>query len=115
MQLKDFADYQIEWNLGPEDAVTLYLEWGNNDWHAEHPPVRSKSDVAIYFVVDHWLETPTLRLVKRNSDEAIDLFSTTLPKELEDEFKEEFGELKGVSSPTESIKAWIRKEMYGDV
>ncbi len=53
-KLKDFALYPIAWNLTPEDAVTLYLEWGNNDWNAEYPPVRSKSDVAIYFVVDSW-------------------------------------------------------------
>ena len=52
--LAAFADQQIDWNLTPEMAVTLYLEWGNNDWRSEHPPVRSKSDVATYFVVDAW-------------------------------------------------------------
>ncbi len=52
--LKDFALYDIDWNLTPEHAVTMYLEWGNNDWHAEYPPVRSKEDVAHYFVVDSW-------------------------------------------------------------
>ena len=41
--LAAFADQQIDWNLTPEMAVTLYLEWGNNDWRSEHPPVRSKS------------------------------------------------------------------------
>ncbi len=40
-QLKAFSSLPIEWNLDPADAVTLYLEWGNNDWRAEHPPVRS--------------------------------------------------------------------------
>ncbi len=115
MQLKDFTDHLIDWNLGPEDAVTLYLEWGNNNWHAEHPPVRSKSDFATYFVIDHWLEKPTLRLVKRNSDEAVDLFSSPLPAHLEKEFKAEFGKLKGVSEPTESIKSWIKQEMYGNI
>ena len=43
--LAAFSDQQIDWNLSPEMAVTLYLEWGNNDWRSEHPPVRSKSDV----------------------------------------------------------------------
>ncbi len=69
-KLKDFALYPIAWNLTPEDAVTLYLEWGNNDWNAEYPPVRSKSDVAIYFVVDSWENPPVLRLVRRNSENA---------------------------------------------
>ena len=36
--LAAFADQQIDWNLTPEMAVTLYLEWGNNDWRSEHPP-----------------------------------------------------------------------------
>ena len=67
-QLKAFSRLPIEWNLDPADAVTLYLEWGNNDWRAEHPPVRSKDDFAHYFVLDNWTEHPTLRLVMRNSE-----------------------------------------------
>ena len=58
-QLKAFSSLPIEWNLDPADAVTLYLEWGNNDWRAEHPPVRSKDDFAHYFVLDNWTDHPT--------------------------------------------------------
>lgn len=112
--LKEASNYTIDWNLGPEDAVTLYLEWGNNNWHAEHPPVRSKDDYATYFVVDSWEKKPTLRLVRRNSEQAIDLLVLDLPQDLEDEFKEEFAGLKGLYEPTESIKNWLRKEMYGE-
>ena len=61
--LAAFADQQIDWNLTPEMAVTLYLEWGNNDWRSEHPPVRSKSDVATYFVVDAWQDPLKVRLL----------------------------------------------------
>ncbi len=114
MHLKDFIDYPIDWNLTPEDAVTLYLEWGNNNWHAEHPPVRSKDDVAVYFVVDHWKDKPTLRLVKRNSEEAVDLFSMPLPHDIENEFLNDYGKLKGVSTPPPYVKEWIKKEMYGN-
>ena len=70
--LAAFADQQIDWNLTPEMAVTLYLEWGNNDWRSEHPPVRSKSDVATYFVVDAWQDPLKVRLVRRNSESAGD-------------------------------------------
>ena len=31
--LKDFSTLDISWDLTPEHAVTMYLEWGNNDWH----------------------------------------------------------------------------------
>ena len=63
-RLQDYALYDISWNLSPEHAVTMYLEWGNNDWHSEYPPVRSKEDVSHYFVVDSWGKEPVIRLVR---------------------------------------------------
>ena len=56
--LKDFSTLDISWDLTPEHAVTMYLEWGNNDWHSEYPPVRSKDDMSNYFVVDTWGREP---------------------------------------------------------
>lgn len=112
--LKDASAFIIDWNLAPEDAVTLYLEWGNNNWHAEHPPVRSKDDYATYFVVDNWEERPTLRLVRRNSEQAVDLLVLDLPKKLEEDFKEEYAGLKGLYEPSEPIKDWLRQEIYAD-
>ena len=63
--LKDFSTLDISWDLTPEHAVTMYLEWGNNDWHSEYPPVRSKDDMSNYFVVDTWGREPVIRLVQR--------------------------------------------------
>ena len=77
--LKDFATYDISWNLTPEHAVTMYLEWGNNDWHSEYPPVRSKSDESYYFVVDTWGPRPMIRLVHRNSENAQDIYTMPVP------------------------------------
>ena len=109
--LKSFQYVSIDWNLTPEDAVTMYLEWGNNDWQAEFPPVRSKSDVSHYFVVDNWEETPVVRLVRRNSEHAEDLLSFPLPDVLLPGFRAENGNIKGVFTPTEEIRAWLKKEM----
>ncbi len=109
--LKPFLHLDIDWNLTPEHAVTMYLEWGNNDWRAEYPPVRSKSDVSRYFVVDAWEETPMVRLVERNSENATDLVSFALPDFLLPGFRKENAKLKGVFAPTEEIKAWLKKEM----
>lgn len=109
--LRPFLHLDIDWNLAPEDAVTMYLEWGNNDWQAEFPPVRSKSDVSRYFVVDNWEETPMIRLVQRNSEKAEDLIVFALPEALLPGFRKENGRLKGVFAPTEEIKAWLKKEM----
>lgn len=110
-QLKDFANLDIEWNLSPSHAVTMYLEWGNNDWHAEHPPVRSKSDFANYFVVDTWGQEPIIRLVRRNSENVVDLISVPIPETLKDGFIKEYETLKGIFEPTTEIKDWIKSEM----
>lgn len=112
--LAAFSNHQIDWNLSPETAVTLYLEWGNNDWHAEHPPVRSRTDVATYFVVDAWQEPLQVRLVRRNSEAAEDLVIVPLPDALAKAFRAEYGSLKGVFEPLPVIKDWLRKELGQD-
>lgn len=110
-ELKSVRNYDIDWNLTPEHAVTMYLEWGNNDWHAEYPPVRSKDDYSTYFVVDTWPEKPMVRLVRRNSEAATDLVSVPLPDDLRKDFQNEYGNLKGIFSPTPAIKDWLKAEM----
>lgn len=109
--LSEYANHPIDWNLSPTHAVTMYLEWGNNDWHAEYPPVRSKDDVALYFVVDTWGERPVVRLVRRNSEEAVDLLSLELPEELEKAWRAEYHDLRGLYEPTPKIKDWLRASM----
>ncbi|ABM29214.1 DVU0772 family protein [Nitratidesulfovibrio vulgaris] len=109
--LKAFSGHHIDWNLSPEHAVTMYLEWGNNDWHAEYPPVRSKDDVSTYFVVDTWAGWPVVRLVRRNSEHAEELATVALPEQLANSFLNEYGDLKGIFEPTPEIKAWLRKEL----
>lgn len=110
-QLSDFALCDIDWELTPEQAVTMYLEWGNNDWKAPFPPVRSKNDVSMYFVVDSWQEPPVVRLVRRNSETAEDLLEVPLPDELLPGWRAASGGLRGVSAPTAEIKAWLKGKM----
>ena len=62
----------IDWDMTPEEAVRLYLEWGNN-WARGNYVVRSKDDVSHYFVVNTWGENPIIYLIRRNSDEAVEL------------------------------------------
>lgn len=109
--LRDFSLYTIDWNLSPEQAVTMYLEWGNNDWSAEYPPVRSKDDVSYYFVVDSWSNPPIIRLVKRNSENAEDLFTMPLEGELLMDWHEKNGDWKGIGEPTPKIKNWLKKQL----
>lgn len=109
--LKSISRCDIDWNLTPEHAVTMYLEWGNNDWHAEYPPVRSKDDYSQYFVVDAWQEKPLVRLVRRNSEAAVDLICIPLPDALAEDFRKEYGNLKGIFAPTPEIKDWLKAQM----
>ena len=112
--LKPFMHLDIDWNLTPEHAVTMYLEWGNNDWNAEYPPVRSKTDVSRYFVVDAWDGAPMIRLVQRNSEKAEDLVSFPLPEELLPGYLAVHGPAKGLYAVTDEIKAWLKREMGQD-
>lgn len=112
--LEPFMDLEIDWHMTPEDAVTMYLEWGNNDWGAEYPPVRSKSDFSRYFVVDAWEKTPMIRLVERNSERATDLVSFPVPAHLLAHFKEEFGSNKGLYAISDEIRTWLKREMGQD-
>ncbi|MCG8529628.1 MAG: hypothetical protein MI749_03065 [Desulfovibrionales bacterium] len=109
--LSQFSHLDIDWNLSPEHAVTMYLEWGNNDWRAEYPPVRSKADVSTYFVVDTWGERPVVRLVRRNSEGAKDLIEVPLPPRIANRFLAEYGDLRGIFEPTPEIKKWLKKEL----
>lgn len=109
--LKKFALLPIDWNLTPEQAVTMYLEWGNNDWRAEYPPVRSKDDYSIYFVVDTWGEKPLLRLIQRNSEDAVDLAVLDLPDELLPDWQAECRGRRGIFAPTPVITAWLQRAL----
>ncbi len=109
--LAAFSNVPVDWNMTPEVAVILYLEWGNNNWQSEYPPVRSASDTVYYFVVDAWTEPLSVRLVRRSMAGAEDLVSIPLPEALVKVFRAEYGQLKGVFEPLPEIKNWLREEL----
>ena len=98
----------IDWTMTPEEAVTRYLEWGNNWTHGKNL-VRSKKDVAYYFVVNTWDDPPQIYLVKRNSEEAVELAALDLPKPLRDRFLKGISRSKGVYAINEEIRAWLEE------
>jgi hypothetical protein len=99
----------IDWSMTPEEAVTLYLEWGNNWTHGKHM-VKSKKDVSYYFVVSTWDEPPKIYLVRRNSDEAVDLAAFDLPPRLRNRFLETVARRKSVYALTPEVREWLQKE-----
>ena len=105
-QSQDLID-EINWEMGPEEAVRLYLEWGNNWARGDGYVIRSKDDYTTYFVVNCWKKPYQVYLIRRNSDEAIELAKFGLPEQ----FEKDVCELKGVYALDDSIKKWLKKEL----
>ena len=102
----------IDWDMTPEEAVTLYLEWGNNWTHRKM--VKSKNDVSHYFVVNTWDEPPKIYLIRRNSEEAVELAIIDMPEELRNRFLKSVGHNnKGVYAINQEVKAWLEEKLHG--
>jgi hypothetical protein len=100
---------EIDWEMTHEDAVRLYLEWGNN-WASGNYVIRSKDDVSYYFVVNTWGKNPRVFLMKRNSEDAQELAELKMPEDVERRFLESIGHNKGVYSIEGEVKHWLMKE-----
>jgi len=100
----------IDWNMTPEEAVRLYLEWGNN-WAGSNYVIKSKDDVTHYFVVNTWDENPVIFLIRRNSEEAVELARIEMPDDLKARFLKVNGNLKGVFAIEGEVKDWLKKQL----
>lgn len=100
----------IDWNMTPEEAVRLYLEWGNNWAHGNYV-IRSKDDVSYYFVINTWDKIPVIYLIRRNSEQADELAKIHLPVKLKNRFLDSIGHNKGVYAIDNEIKTWLKSEL----
>jgi len=115
MQLEDIRQNSelmdaIDWDMTPEEAVRLYLEWGNN-WARSNYVIRSNNDVSHYFVVSTWKEPPVIYLVRRNSEEAVDLAEIRMPADLKERYLKNIGYNKGVYAVEGEVKEWLRNQL----
>ncbi len=97
----------IDWDMTPEEAVRLYLEWGNN-WSHSNYVIKSKDDITHYFVLNTWDNKPVIYLVRRNSEEASELAMIDVPEDLIDDF---LREKKGVYAVEGEIREWLMEEL----
>jgi hypothetical protein len=111
-QLKQDPDLidEIDWDMTPEEAVRLYLEWGNN-WAGGNYVIRSKGDETVYFVVSTWKESPMVYLIRRNSEEAKEVAAIQMPESIKKQFLKENGNLKGVYAVEGVVKEWLKREL----
>jgi len=101
---------EIDWDMTPEEAVRLYLEWGNN-WASGNYVIRSKGDVSHYFVINNWGNTPQIFLLRRNSDAVEELAKFDLPEDLYPYFEKTIGSHKGVYAVEGQIKDWLKQAL----
>jgi hypothetical protein len=101
---------EIDWDMGPEDAVTMYLEWGNNPALGNRR-VRSKNDYSTYFVVNTW-KKPVIYLIRRNSEAAEELAAFEMPDDIEARFMESVGHHKGVYAIEGEVKDWLKDYLF---
>ena len=97
----------IDWDMTPEEAVRLYLEWGNNWARGDGYVIRSKEDFTVYFVINCWSRPYYIYLIRRNSEDAKELARFELPAR----FEKPVCELKGVYSLEGEIRDWLKKEL----
>ena len=105
------ALHSIDWDMTPEEAVTLYLEWGNNWSHGKNL-IRSKNDVSYYFVVNTWDDPPRIYFIRRNSEEASELAVIDMPGDIMGRFMDSVKHRKGVYPLNEEMKIWLESRLY---
>lgn len=89
-----FVSCPIDWEMTPEDAVAIYLEWGNN-W-GDHRAIAVKDDESFYFVIDTWEQEPIIRLIRRTFEDVDVLAESTVSYEFLPDIHREYGLIKGV-------------------
>lgn len=100
----------VDWEMTPEDAVRLYLEWGNN-WVYGNYVIRSKDDVSHYFVVYAWEDPPVILLIRRNSESAEELARIEMPENIRNRFLDDIGHNKGVYALDGEVKDWLQEQL----
>lgn len=100
----------VDWEMTPEEAIALHLEWGPLRSQAYYNS-RDNDNETVYFVINTWKKPPILTLVRRRGFDSEDLGNFRLPKKLEIEFMEGIGQYKGVYAVEGNVRDWLKKEL----
>jgi hypothetical protein len=73
--------------------------------------IRSKDDVSHYFVVNTWKDEPVIYLMRRNSDEAVELATIRMPEKLKRQYIRQNGTHKGVYKLDGVVRDWLKSEL----
>ncbi len=100
----------VDWDMTPEEAIALHLEWGPLRSQAYYNS-RDNSNETVYFVINTWKRPPILTLVRRKGFDSEDVGNFEIPKNLAAEFMAGIGRYKGVYAVDGRIRDWLRKEL----
>ena len=100
----------IDWSMTPEEAVRLYLEWGNN-WSRGYSMVRSKDDETHYFVLNTWEDAPLIYFIKRDYEGAVELAKIEVPEQIKNENRYDIPVAKGVYAVDGELQIWLKNEL----
>lgn len=102
---------EVNWDMIHTDAVTMYLEWGNNNYRdAMRSPVTTSGEYSIYFVIDTW-DKPKVVLMKMDNYGSTTLCEKLLPDDLAERYLKEIGGLKGIHELNDEVREWLEKEL----
>ncbi len=98
----------IDWEMTPEMAVRLHLEWGNvwSDINRGYL-IRSKNDYSVYFILNCASKPCFLNLIQLSPHQAVDIAKIEVPEK----FQHKFYHFNGVYAPEGELKKWLKKEL----
>ena len=106
----------IDWQMTPEKAVTMFLEWGTGRYnYKDYNWINSHNDQSIYFVLFDWEGMHQATLIDRTMEGAEEVAKVEVPEDLFWEACKEDGYRPGVGVHplNRSLKQWICKEIDG--
>lgn len=106
----------IDWQMTPEKAVTMFLEWGTGRYnYKDYNWINSHNDQSIYFVLFDWEGMHQATLIDRTMEGAEEVAKVEVPEDLFWEACKEDGYRPGVGvhALNRSLKQWICKEIDG--
>lgn len=101
---------RVDWEMTPEEAIALHLEWGPLRSQAYYNS-RDNDNETVYFVINTWKKPPIVTLVRRKGFDSEELGTFRLPGQLEKEFMSGIGKYKGVYAVDGKIRDWLKHEL----
>ena len=107
---REIAD-MIDWELHPYDAVTRYLEWGNN-WSRGLDHAKACNEESAYFKIDASKKPARLLIVRQSHHDYEIISEINAPQELIDQSVQHFACNDATCGLTEDLRQWLKKEAH---